>query len=210
MAVVSNSNRDELRRLLKVIQDNTTAGDWSNNLFVGVVYFLMGDNDEGITCVEENIDFGYEDTVSQAILAEMKKGKLDAFTLYALKDDLKELIDKPQKQTSGKRRDLTEDEIIAITRKYGFIRTDEIAVFVADALSIPRSTKILTRRTWGGFTMSFAHDRIYWTNSSLSGGSMSYDDLRNNPEVTYNYLQNLFKDFPSEVAPTLRELKGLE
>ena len=143
MAAVSNSNRDEIRRLLKVIQDNTTAGDWSNNLFVGVVYFLMGDNDEGIMCVEENIDFGYEDTVSQAILAEMKKGKLDAFTLYALKDDLKELIEKSQKpqpqQARGqevkptqqaeqkkpsKRRDLTREEIVLITEKHGFVSDD--------------------------------------------------------------------------------------
>ena len=93
-------NREEIRRLLEVIQDNTTAGDWSNNLFAGVVYFLLGDKDEGIACVETNVDFAYEEAVSRAVLSEMKKGELNALTLYALKDDIRATVEKLQaKQT---------------------------------------------------------------------------------------------------------------
>lgn len=69
-------NRAEIRRLLGVIQDNTMAGDWSNNLFAGVVYFLLGDKDEGIACVEVNTDFEFEREISGAVLAQMKTGKL--------------------------------------------------------------------------------------------------------------------------------------
>ena len=102
-------NREEIRRLLGVIQDNTNAGDWSNNLFAGVAYFLLGDKDEGIACIEVNIDFGYEESVSGAILAEMKKGELDAFTLYALQRDLEAAIDNSQtKQANVKQTEITQ------------------------------------------------------------------------------------------------------
>ena len=66
-------NETEIRRQLEVIRDNTTNGDWGNNLFTGVAYFLLGEKDEGIACVEPNVDFGYEETVSKTILDEMKK-----------------------------------------------------------------------------------------------------------------------------------------
>ena len=123
----SEGNREEIRRLLGVIQDNTTAGDWSNNLFAGVAYFLLGDKDEGIACVEVNVDFGYEEAVSKTILAEMKKGELDAFTLYALQRDIETAIENPQtkqaevrKPEPQEKRELTWEEIKKITSKYGF------------------------------------------------------------------------------------------
>lgn len=162
------------------------------------------------------------------LLAEMKKGELDAFTLYALQDDIRNAIGKPQtkqaevkqpepkKQTSGKRRDLTKEEIIAVTRKYGFVTADTIPSHVAHTLAIPENTKILTEYHWlllgNTAVMCFGYNRVYWTKGffSKTGSSMSYDDLRNDPKVTYAYLQELFKDFPSEVVPTLMELKELE
>ena len=64
----AEGNREDIRRFLGVIQDNTTAGDWSNNLFAGVAYFLLGDKDEGIACVELNTDFEYERDISGAVL----------------------------------------------------------------------------------------------------------------------------------------------
>ena len=123
-------NEAEIRGQLEVIRDNTPNGDWGNNLFAGVAYFLLGDKDEGISCVEPNVDFGYEGTVSKSILDEMKKGELDAFTLFALQRDLEAVIDNSQtiqaepqnrvvklaetKQASSKRRDLTKEEIIEV------------------------------------------------------------------------------------------------
>ena len=98
----ADGNREEIQRLLGVIQDNTTPGDWSNNLFAGVAYFLMGDKDEGIACVEVNVDFAYENNISKAILDEMKKGDLNALTLYALKEDIKIAPESPQTKQSAK------------------------------------------------------------------------------------------------------------
>ena len=225
----SEGKREEIRRLLEVIQDNTTAGDWSNNLFAGVAYFLMGDKDEGIACVEVNVDFGYEEAVSKTILAEMKKGELDAFTLFALQDDIKNAIEKPQtnqaevrqpepkKQASGKRRDLTRREIERITYKYGFaIRNRQADQSDERLYGIPEGKYIISDYIWAGFTQCqivFSDDRFYWAEGFFSKtyyDPMSYDDLRNDPKITYAYLQELFKDFPSEVVPTLMELKGLD
>ena len=61
--------------------------DCSNNIFAGMAYFLLGYDDEG----------GYEEAVSKTILAAMKKGGFDEFTLFALKDDLNEIISKPRR-----------------------------------------------------------------------------------------------------------------
>ena len=233
LAANSEANREEIRRLLGVIQDNISAGDWSNNLFVGVAHFLMGDKDEGIACVEVNVDFGYEEAVSKTILAEMKKGELDAFTLFALQDDIRNAIEKPQtkqievkqpevkqpepkKQTSGKRRDLTREEIRRITRKYRFVEEDKPAdESDQSTYGVPAGKHIISSFHWAGFTwhhILFCDDRFYWREGFFSGtfGSMSYDDLRNDPKITYSYLQKLFKDFPSDVVPTLMELKELD
>ncbi|MBQ7665582.1 MAG: hypothetical protein IJS42_02580, partial [Synergistaceae bacterium] len=64
LALNAEKNRDEIRKWLEVIQDCISAGDWSNNLFVGVAYFLLGDKDEGIACVVVNVDFEYEHEIS--------------------------------------------------------------------------------------------------------------------------------------------------
>ena len=165
LALNADKNREEMRKCLEVIQDCISAGDWSNNLFAGIAYFLLGDKDEGIACVEVNVDFGYEETVSKAILAEMKKGELDAFTLYALQDDIENAIEKPQtkqanvkqpepqKKTSGKRRDLTRREIERITYKYGFAIRNRQADKGDDRLyGIPEGKYIISDYIWAGFT----------------------------------------------------------
>lgn len=82
LALNAEKNRDEIRKWLEVIQDCISAGDWSNNLFVSIAYFLLGDKDEGIACVEVNVDFEYEKEISVAVLVQMKKGKLDVSALH--------------------------------------------------------------------------------------------------------------------------------
>ncbi len=101
LAAEKNPNTAEIRKHLSIVRDYTQDGDWSNNLFAGVTYFLLDDKDEGIACVEPNVDFEYEVNVSGVFLSEMKKGKLDALDLYALKDDLKTVIEKAQQNTAS-------------------------------------------------------------------------------------------------------------
>ena len=230
LAANSESNREEIRRLLGVIQDNTTAGDWSNNLFAGVAYFLLGDKDEGIKCVEVNVDFGYEETVSKTILAEMRKGELDAFTLYALQDDIKAAIEKPndkpqtmqaevkqpepKKQISGKRRDLTKEEIVNIVRKYYKNNYASDGEFFEGA-------EVYYQDFVPGFIWASAQIIYFCSNGIyIQIGAfhprkitfLSYDDLRNNSDITYNFLKNEFCPIwdRSEFLNVLMELKELE
>ena len=227
----SGANREEIRRLLGVIQDNTTAGDWSNNLFAGVVYFLLGDKDDGIACVEVNVDFGYEETVSKTILAEMKKGELDAFTLFALQRDLESAIEKPQakqaevkqpepkkpepkKQTSGKRRDLTKAEIISIAQKYGANQdADEVYKFSSN-YGISKDADVYIGYMCGVFTWSwaaFCSDGIHTSMGAISSKEdfLSYDDLRNDPQIV-KYLRKRFGDFDDDFFKILKALRELD
>ena len=224
----ANGNREEIRRLLGVIQDNTTAGDWSNNLFAGVAYFLLGDKDEGISCLEVNVDFGYEGTVSKSILDEMKKGELDAFTLFALQNDIKNAIEKPQtkqaevkqpepqKQTSGKRRDLTKEDIISVAIKYGYsTKYNHYRI----SYGIPDNPRI-------EIYVSYASPWFYWVGQAFCSNGIytthvfgltahkndfiSYSELRNTPQITFNYLNERFSVHGEKFLAALMELKELE
>ena len=226
LAKDSEGKREEIRRLLGVIQNNATAGDWSNNIFAGVWYFLLGDEDEGIACVEVNVDFGYEETVSKTILAEMKKGELDAFTLYALQRDIEAAIEKPQtkqaevkqpeqqKQISGKRRDLTKEEIVNIVRKYYEHNYADDGEFFEGA-EVYYEDFVL------GFIWAPAQEIYFCSNGIyIQIGAfhprkitfLSYDDLRNNTDITYNFLKNDFRPAydRSKFLNVLMELKELE
>ena len=80
---------------------------------------------------------------------------------------------------------------------------------------VPKGKHVISQYHWAGLTwyaMYFCDDRFYWDEGLFSHkhSSMSYDQLRNDPKITYAYLQKMFKDFPSEVVPTLMELKELE
>ena len=139
LAAKENHDNNEIKKHLEIVRDYTPDDDWGNNLFAGVTYFLLGENEEGISCVEPNVDFGYETDVSNIFLSEMKKGKLDAFALFTLQEDLKKAIEKAQatqpevttssqttepakeKDESLERRALTKGEIIRITTKYGYV-----------------------------------------------------------------------------------------
>ncbi|MBQ3399250.1 MAG: hypothetical protein IJG51_10215, partial [Synergistaceae bacterium] len=179
-------NREEIRRLLGVIQDNTTAGDWSNNLFAGVVYFLLGDKDEGIACVETNVDFGYETDISGKIIAQMKQGDMTALALYALKEDITISV-KPQQEDSAKpthRRELTRAEIEYITLKRGF----NLGGYFLN----PRGTEIYTSHHYeikinSSPTVVFCcADGIYIAlgMSEEAAFLISYSELRDSPDIT--------------------------
>ncbi len=69
----------EIMKALDEIRANTQKEDWANNLFAGVALFVMGDHEQGIECLDINVDvdFEYEQNVSGAVLAQMKKGNLN-------------------------------------------------------------------------------------------------------------------------------------
>ncbi len=79
-AMKSGDNAEALRHVEEMRQ-NTPRSDWANNLFAGVAYFMLGQSEKGINCLELNINFGAEKEISSAVLAQMKAGKLDIATL---------------------------------------------------------------------------------------------------------------------------------
>ena len=74
---------------LEYITQNTPKGDWSNTIFVGIAYFLIGNKDRAISCIEANVDFEYERGISNIILEHMRKGELQ---LSILPNELNVLV----------------------------------------------------------------------------------------------------------------------
>ena len=74
------NHRDEIMKALDEIRSNTQKEDWANNLFAGVALFVMGDHEQDIECLDINVDFEYEQQISGAILAQMKKGDLNGYS----------------------------------------------------------------------------------------------------------------------------------
>ena len=69
-------SRDEAVKYLDVAKSHTPRSDWADNLFIGTVYFALGEKEKGISCVRVNIDFGHEREISGAILRQMGSGSL--------------------------------------------------------------------------------------------------------------------------------------
>ena len=250
LAAKENPDTAEIRKHLEIIRDYTQDGDWSNNLFAGIAYFLLGDKYEGISCVEPNVDFEFETTVSNVFLSEMKNGKLDAFALFALKDDIQEAIEKaqnqqtevktsnmPQQNEKTKRRNLTKEEIIRITTKYGFTVVDRASVSkyaftYKDDNGVTKDAELCTMNEGGlldgfftGLSLGlrrlrcvyfYSHAVVTFSSGgdwSLSGSeetlSLSYDVLRDaRPNISQ--LEEMFKGFDDNLFKALMELEELD
>ena len=88
--------RDEILAQLEIISDNTPKDDWSDNLFMGIAYFLLGDKSRGMDFIAVNLDFGYEKKISGMLFSQMEKGELDSSEAQEMirKMGLQELIAK--------------------------------------------------------------------------------------------------------------------
>ncbi len=227
---LTDDDKREILGLLEVMRSNTPREDWANNIFAGVVYFLFDEKDTGIEIIETNIDFGYEETLSNALLTEMKKGQLDALTLYALKDDVRDIIAKvqtkqpePQAQTSTeptKKREITWEEVKKIAAKYGFREVlDDMMQRTWYALAdveveafFGLSTKI--ERQYRKFQIYFSSsdDSGMWCSwdtwpitfsyfDSIYIQGPRYDNLRDNPNIDERYIRNKINEKLSGIIP---------
>lgn len=66
---------------LEAICRNVERSDWADNIFAGLVYYMLGENEKAIERVEVNINFGFGMKTSKAVLDEMKSGKMDIRSL---------------------------------------------------------------------------------------------------------------------------------
>ena len=70
-------DKERINALLKDLREYTNDNDWSNNIFIGLVYYYIQEKDKGIDSVLANIDSEYETELSEEIIKQMKKGNLD-------------------------------------------------------------------------------------------------------------------------------------
>ncbi|MBR1417366.1 MAG: hypothetical protein IJ576_00190, partial [Synergistaceae bacterium] len=113
------ANKDEIKKHLAAIQENLADNDWSNNLFAGVVYFLLGGNNdksEAIRLLEDNVIAGLETDVSGVILAQMEAGRL---TPESLPNELRALVETLETKKVEK-YDLSNEEILVGACIYSF------------------------------------------------------------------------------------------
>ena len=73
-----DESRAEILEQLEIIYANTPKDDWPDNLFMGVAFFLLGEQSRGMDCIAVNIDFEYETKTSGILLSQMEKGRLDS------------------------------------------------------------------------------------------------------------------------------------
>ena len=66
---------------LEAVCSNLERSDWTNNIFAGLVYYMLGENEKAIERVEVNINFGFGMKTSKAVLEEMKSGKMNIKSL---------------------------------------------------------------------------------------------------------------------------------
>ncbi|MBQ8691558.1 MAG: hypothetical protein IJ520_00240, partial [Synergistaceae bacterium] len=227
------ANKDEIKKHLAAIQENLADNDWSNNLFAGVVYFLLGGNNdksEAIRLLEDNVIAGLETDVSGVILAQMEAGRLTPESLpkelralmEALEDKSKNVrkpelartqkvvITKPNNQSH--RRDLTRSDIIRVTTQYGFSQDN---IQYRQRYGVPEGVSIYTCYSWYGFTwraVAFCSNGVYTRERLVSGKHdfLDYSILRNSSSITYEYIKRRFSNFGRDFISALMALKELE
>lgn len=67
-------DKQKIFELAGIMRENTLREDWANNLFAGILYYALGDEDSARKCVEINIDFDYEHDLSSAMLTQIRNG----------------------------------------------------------------------------------------------------------------------------------------
>ena len=78
---VTEEIRDEAVKYLDLAREHTPRSDWADNLFIGTVYFALGEKEKGLSCVRINEDFANEKQISPVIIRQMEAGAIDAAEL---------------------------------------------------------------------------------------------------------------------------------
>ena len=81
--------RADMMKYADLAAEHTPRSDWADNLFLGTVYFALGDKEKGIESVRLNDDFGHEKQISAAVVRQMESGTLD---FAELAEELKDVL----------------------------------------------------------------------------------------------------------------------
>lgn len=66
------SERDEIMKCLDEMRQNTQLNDWANNIYMGMMYFTLGQKEKAIRCVMCNIDFEFETEHSTELIQKFE------------------------------------------------------------------------------------------------------------------------------------------
>ncbi|MBQ7155640.1 MAG: sel1 repeat family protein [Synergistaceae bacterium] len=69
---ISGKNAGEVLECLAGIRENAELEDWANNIYLGMMYFTLGDKEKAVESVMCNIDFGFETKNIRKVLAKFK------------------------------------------------------------------------------------------------------------------------------------------
>lgn len=103
---LSHEHIEKIKNLLEIVRDYAPVNDWKNNIFLGVYYFMIGEKELALACLENNIISNYETNISSFILERLKNndtkfdllpeflGKLNAerFISSLHNEDLKNIL----------------------------------------------------------------------------------------------------------------------
>ena len=72
-----NSEQDEAKRLLTVIEANSAQDDWNNYLFCALQWYALGDKKRADDLLVRNIDFNYDVPLHWELRRQLASGKID-------------------------------------------------------------------------------------------------------------------------------------
>ena len=146
-------------------------------------------------------------TLVEMLSSRAKKFAEAAWGTYFAKEK-----SEPEAVEPVKRRDLTRNEITGLTLRYGYVLGGDGN---KGAVRVPDEDEVYTTWTYTGWTwygVTFCKYGVYTCRGLFSSEyeSLSYDELRNSPEINMTYLKNKFKEFPEEFYNILMELREID
>ena len=81
---LEQSETDEARRLLRIIEKHAGGSDWNSILFAALQSYQLGDTKKAADLVQQNIDNGFNVPLHAEILKQMRHGKFDLRSVQAV------------------------------------------------------------------------------------------------------------------------------
>ena len=81
---LEQSETDEARRLLRIIETHAGGSDWNSILFAALQSYQLGDTKKAADLVQQNIDNGFNVPLHAEILKQMRHGKFDLRSVQAV------------------------------------------------------------------------------------------------------------------------------
>jgi len=79
-----NTEQDEAKNLLGVIEKNSAQDDWNNFLFCALQWYALGDKHKADDLLLRNIDFNYDVALHTEIRRQLAEGKIDLAGIKAV------------------------------------------------------------------------------------------------------------------------------